>query len=60
MRSGRVKGAEEKAAKLTAYRRNVRVNYNAVAATQPGTQQPSLFDFRRNVVQEALIVRIGE
>jgi hypothetical protein len=60
VRSGQVKGAEEKAAKLIAYRRGVKVDYNAAAETQPGAQQPSLFDFRRAVPYEPVIMRIGE
>jgi hypothetical protein len=61
VRSGQVKGAEERGARLTAYRKGV-VRVEKVAGTegQAGGQQPSLFDFRRTVPYEPLIMRLGE
>jgi dipeptidyl aminopeptidase/acylaminoacyl peptidase len=61
VRSGHVKGADEKGARLTAYRRGVvRVEDAATTKTQAGVQQPSLFDFRRAVTYVPLIMRIGD
>jgi hypothetical protein len=56
-----VKGADEKGARLTAYRRGVvRVEDAATTKTQAGVQEPSLFDFRRAVTYVPLIMRIGD
>jgi len=60
VRSGQVKGAEEKGAKLTSYRRGVKVHYDAGGEKSSEAQQPSLFDFRRAVPYEPLIMRLGD
>jgi WD40 repeat protein len=60
VRSGQVSGAEEKAAKLTAYRGGVEVDHDEIAEAQADVQQPSLFDFRRAVRYEPLITRFVE
>lgn len=59
VRSGQVKGVDG-AAKLTAYRRNVVVDYDAEGEKDIKAEQPSLFDFRRAVPYEPLITRLGE
>jgi len=60
VRSGQVKGAEEKDGRLTVYRRGVEVDYDAEGEKSSEVQQPSLFDFRRAVSYEPLITRLEE